>query len=383
VVTGSRSVVPSQERLPCGVVATSSAQWMWIADTLGFDPEWCYLGKSVQDSAWLTAAYPRTAFLREPSWARPVSVVFCDGRPPPFVYQIDGLMLLFHCKAARSYHQASWTTHSVRFRHSTLGGLTLLEQRLLCTTSAGRAYAPSKPPTGLPSCVYTVVSDTIAVGCKAKAPTSRRMGQSEVSPLSGSLFHGGGLYPVGKDAPRARPVFLLPSVLQPTGWCKRRLTMEEEWMIYDVPHRITSLLRSREIPRIHQDFKQLVQGWCLESGVRHFMTSFGIKNEGGRLLFPRREREKSSEGVARLIVSAEAPVLRLAELRIGKNVGASKPSAPSDGDQARRPPTQDSQRESKRQRREPSLKAAASGLKIMPSIPEEVETPPKLEESCV
>jgi hypothetical protein len=94
--------------------------------------------------------------------------------------------------------------------------------------------------------------------------------------------------------------------------------MEEEWMVYDVPHRITSILRSRETPRVHQDFKQLVPGRCLESGVRHFMTSFGIKNEGGRLLFPKHERERSSEGMDRLIVSAEDPVLRLAELRIGK-----------------------------------------------------------------
>jgi hypothetical protein len=131
----------------------------------------------------------------------------------------------------------------------------------------------SPPPTGLPSCACTVASDTIEVGCKAKAPASRRMGQSEVSPLSGSLFHGGGLCPVGKDAPRARPVFLLPSVHQPTGWCKRRLTMEEEWMVYDVPHRIASLLGGREVPLVHQEFKKLVPGRCLESGVRHFMTS--------------------------------------------------------------------------------------------------------------
>ena len=42
-------------------------------------------------------------------------------------------------------------------------------------------------------------------------------------------------------------------------------------------------------------------GWCLEQGVRHFMTSFGIRNEGGRLLFPRREQARSDEAVARLI----------------------------------------------------------------------------------
>jgi hypothetical protein len=230
-VVGSRPVLVASDRVACGVVATSSAQWIWIADTLGFDPEWCYLGKDVEDSAWLKMAHPRTAFLREPGWARPVSVVFCDGRPPPFVCQIDGLILLFHSKSARRDQPAAWRTHSVAFQHSTLGGLTLRTQGLLCAASVGRAHAAAAPPTGLPSCACTVASDTLAIGCRAAAPASRRMGQSEVSPMSGSLFHGGGLYPVGLDAPRGRPVFLLPSVHQPTGWCKRRLTMEEEWMV--------------------------------------------------------------------------------------------------------------------------------------------------------
>jgi hypothetical protein len=42
-------------------------------------------------------------------------------------------------------------------------------------------------------------------------------------------------------------------------------------------------------------------GLVFGTGVRHFMTSFGIRNEGGRLLFPRREQARSDEAVARLI----------------------------------------------------------------------------------
>ena len=66
-------------------------------------------------------------------------------------------------------------------------------------------------------------------------------------------------------------------------------------------HRITSLRRWREVPLVQQEFRRLMPGWCLEQGVRHFMTSFGIRNEGGRLLFPRREQARSDEAVARLI----------------------------------------------------------------------------------
>jgi hypothetical protein len=221
VVVGPRPVMGQKDRLPCGVITTSSTQWLWIADTLGFDPEWCFLGTDVGDADW-------TAFLWEQRWVRPVAVVFCDGRPPPFAYQIDGVVLLFHCKAPRRYNQATWKTHSVRFWHSDLGGLTLRRQGLLCTTAAGRAYVPAELAFGLPSCVYSVASDTLEFGRQATAPASWRMGRSKVSALSASLFHGGGLYPVGEDAPRSPPVFLLPSVHQPTGWCKRQLTTEEE-----------------------------------------------------------------------------------------------------------------------------------------------------------
>ncbi len=73
-------------------------------------------------------------------------------------------------------------------------------------------------------------------------------------------------------------------------------------------------------------------GLVFGTGVRHFMTSFGIRNEGGRLLFPRRERARSDEAVARLIFDH-------ATVRVGA----------------------EDQRKTKRQKLEPSLKASAAG----------------------
>jgi hypothetical protein len=168
----------------------------------------------------------------------------------------------------------------------------------------------------------------------------------------------------------------------------------------DVPHCITSLLRDREVPIVHQEFKKLVPGRCLESGVRHFMMSFGIKNEGGRLLFPRLERVRASEGVGRLISSEEAPTTRLGELRVGGDFGLasagveaihanSKPNSelnirsrakssvpsPPIGDGVGEqdytqfsPPAPDF----KRQRREPGLEALVSRIGTMPAIHEEL-----------
>jgi hypothetical protein len=77
------------------------AQWLWIADTLRFKPEWCWMGAGIQDIGWLKAAYPETAFIRDSTWARRVLVVFCDGRPPAWVYRIRTLELLFHPKLQR------------------------------------------------------------------------------------------------------------------------------------------------------------------------------------------------------------------------------------------------------------------------------------------
>jgi hypothetical protein len=71
------------------------------------------------------------------------------------------------------------------------------------------------------------------------------------------------------------------SVLQPTGWWKRQLVTEEEWMVYDCPHRFTTLLRERSGAAVDCDFRELVPGRWLDTGVRHFMSSLGIRAEGG------------------------------------------------------------------------------------------------------
>jgi hypothetical protein len=109
------------------------------------------------------------------------------------------------------------------------------------------------------------------------------------------------------------------------------------------------------------------------------MTSFGIKNEGGRLLFPRLERGRSSEAVARLIASVDAPTSRLAELSVMSNVGSSSdlearnclPSGLTSTTPGKKDVDRDDNRKFKRQRREQSLKAAASASKFggMPTTP--------------
>jgi hypothetical protein len=56
-------------------------------------------------------------------------------------------------------------------------------------------------------------------------------------------------------------------------------------MAYDCPHRVTSRLRGRSRAAVDRDFRALVPGRCLDTGVRHFMLSLGIRAEGGGVNF--------------------------------------------------------------------------------------------------
>jgi hypothetical protein len=87
------------------------------------------------DVDWIRAIHPRTAFVTTAGWVWPVSVVFCDGQPPPFVCKPAGLEMLFHQKTQRRT-AGNFRTHLVQLNHCALGGLTLLNQVLLCATAA-------------------------------------------------------------------------------------------------------------------------------------------------------------------------------------------------------------------------------------------------------
>jgi hypothetical protein len=46
-------------------------------------------------------------------------------------------------------------------------------------------------------------------------------------------------------------------------------SLMEGWMVYGVPHQITSLLRSQLLPLVQQEFKRLIPGLdCVSTIVR-------------------------------------------------------------------------------------------------------------------
>ena len=143
-----------------------------------------------------------------------------------------------------------------------------------------------------------IASDTIDAGRVAAPPLARCLPHSMVIPLGTALYHGGGLYPLGL---KSLPVFLLPSVLSPTGWCRRPLTLAETWGVYDVPHRVVDRLPSMpEVKAAWHASRRLFPGRCLEHGVCQLLAQLEEgRVEGGRIIFSCGMRKRQREEIER------------------------------------------------------------------------------------
>ena len=82
-------------------------------------------------------------------------------------------------------------------------------------------------------------------------------------------------------------------MLSHTGWCSCRLTLEETWGLYDVPHRVVELLRTLpEATPAWRNSRRLLPGRCLEYGVRRLLAGMNGRIEGGRIMFSRGTRKR-------------------------------------------------------------------------------------------
>ena len=126
--------------------------------------------------------------------------------------------------------------------HSAVGDAPIATTTVFCMARSSPVSLKRADCPSLPRCVYAVASDTIDAGRMAAPPLAHCLPHSTMVSLGTALYHGGGLYPLGL---KSFPVFLLPSVLSPTGWCRRCLTLAETWGVYDdVPHRFMDRLPS-------------------------------------------------------------------------------------------------------------------------------------------
>jgi hypothetical protein len=318
VLTGALPVRSDADKVDCGVFCSKGfPQWLWIVDSLGFQPIWCLLASGMaSELEWLRNVYPKIVFTTDLQYCCPVVAVFCDARPLRIATSWSELQLMFFLQPA-SRVPGDWTCCSELLSHSGVGGCTDSSQRIHCMARSGTYYARQSSPVVIPGCVYTVASDTVDSGRQAPPPTQRRLPTCTILKVGKSLYHGGGLYPAGN---RDHPLFLLPSVLSPSGWCRRRLSLAETWGIYDVPYRVVELLADRPGPQAWTDSRKLLPGRCLEYGIRQLLAGLQGKIEGGRILFSRSTRKRQREEIENSLERKQGKRFNLESQRVEKSI---------------------------------------------------------------
>ena len=83
---GSVPALPALAKRPtCGVCVTTSAQWLWIGENLGFRVAWVWARKGEMLPMWLRKEYPTAHFTTVAVHLAPVGLVLCDLLAPGWV----------------------------------------------------------------------------------------------------------------------------------------------------------------------------------------------------------------------------------------------------------------------------------------------------------
>lgn len=272
-------LLPTDSRPTAGVLVHRSPQWAWIARSLGFRISWVWARDTSQLPVWLTPLLDGAAFTTNRSMLCPVDVLLSDSGVPRWLASMSLSSLALSLRSPKS----AWPWgRCVSHNHQALGGLTTktLAVNILSTTAHSSWVAPPLP-VALSMPIFSIASDTTKTGRPAPCPSSRSFDPPlRVRGLGGGCFHGGGLYPLDVLGPTSRPTFLLPSVY---GWRRRRLTQAEEWMVFDVPHDVTSLLPSLSDPS--SLLLCLQPGRCLQQGLKDALLGLGFLDGGGDFHF--------------------------------------------------------------------------------------------------
>jgi hypothetical protein len=254
---------------------------------MGFEISWIWSSDTQDLPDWLREEYPRAYFTTVVTALRKVDLVLCEGKPPNWLNSWALTSLVVSTASSKCIKPASdWR---VKIRHSARGGLT---DREVTIRFHSRMHLPWIEPRVTPvllSCVYSIASDTVDFGVMFAKPHSRLLKKQGVQAIGPGCYHGGrGLYPTETCH---SPQFVLPSVFHhPSGWCRRHLTEEERWMLWDVPWNITRQVTKSASPVSVQVWKKLLPGRCLDSGLHHLLRGFGVMDEGGIAYLPRMGR---------------------------------------------------------------------------------------------
>jgi hypothetical protein len=163
-----------------------------------------------------------------------VEFVFCSHATLPkhfALWMSRELKLVFTTALVRqrSRRWREWTAHSLCMDHAKLGG-TYNRVSWISVFGHGLNLSGLTAPARAPREVSSVCQDH-HFGIDAPPQLSQRHKNPVVDCVSPGVFHGDGLYPMTRSR---SPYFLLRSKYALSGWCKRRLRVDELLQVYNV-----------------------------------------------------------------------------------------------------------------------------------------------------
>ena len=206
-----------------GIIAATWGEWLPALQFIPIQPTWVW----ILDNFWgrfLKRLYPRVVFISG----------FTSPLPPVDVLLLSRVTLgqcnisLKHCpfslilSTARIRVPLGWRHQYWRIPHAEVGGCTDGQWVLHSASRLGLAVDPLPHSSSdfLPSGnVRRVLCSTVSGGKPIAAP------------IAGSSSLVDTLFPLNV----VTPFFIVPSVFSPSGWCRRRLSLDERLHLLDFP----------------------------------------------------------------------------------------------------------------------------------------------------
>jgi hypothetical protein len=96
------SLAPLGDHPTVGIVAKTTGQWMWIAESLGFAVSWVWSSETNLLPLWAKSAFPNAFFTTFWNFV-PVDLILCDVTPPGWLDTWSLTSLVVSTSAARSW----------------------------------------------------------------------------------------------------------------------------------------------------------------------------------------------------------------------------------------------------------------------------------------
>jgi hypothetical protein len=223
------------KKVSVGLYAAEWPEWLTIDLSFNFDIAWICI-KQDTFAVLLGTLHPGVPIYLEAevSDLPQVVFVFCSHATLPKRFSLwmsKELKLVFTSALVRQQSRKwrEWTAHSLCMNHAELGG-TSDRVSWISVFGQGLKLSGLTAPARAPREVSSLCQDH-HFGMDAPPQLSRRHKNPVVVCVSPGVFHGDGLYPMNRSR---SPYFLLRSKYAVSGWCKRRLKVDELLQVYDV-----------------------------------------------------------------------------------------------------------------------------------------------------